>query len=108
MHLRLSRFWPLLPAALLATVMASGASAATQGPVPIAVLGTQWNTGYVSFTAPLVDTCQFNNVYINLTTDGGRAALSVLLTAHASGRPISRIDYSKDSQGMCWLELVQL
>jgi hypothetical protein len=84
------------------------AGAVTQGPLTIQAVGTQGGIGYVAFTTPFTETCIWNNVYFNLTTDAGKATLSVLLTAHASGRPITRIDYSKDNQGQCWIDLVQL
>ena len=84
------------------------AGAATQGPLTIQAVGTQGGIGYVAFTTPFTEICNWNNAYFNLTTDAGKATLSVLLTAHASGRPITRIDYSKDNQGTCWIDLVQL
>ncbi len=87
---------------------ASNAYAETQGPLTIAYVGTQGDMGYAAFTTPFSQACNWNNVYFSLADDAGKAALSVLLTAHASGRPISRIDYTRDSQGQCWLDLVQL
>ncbi len=96
-------------AMLMATaLMAAEGAAATQGPLTIAYMGSHGNTGYVGFSAQLTEGCNWGNVYYNISTDEGKAYHSALLTAHASGRPVTRIDYAKDAQGMCWLNLVMI
>jgi hypothetical protein len=84
------------------------AFAATQGPVAIDRLGVQGDYGYVDFTAPFLEPCLNGVIYFNLALEGGKAALSVLLTAKASGQPLRRVDFSKDAQGRCEIDLVQL
>lgn len=86
----------------------AAAGAVTQGPVIIDRLGVQWNSGYVDFTVPFSEPCLNGVIYFDISTEAGKGALSILLTAHASGKPIRRIDYSTDAQGMCRIDLVQL
>jgi len=95
-----------LPALFLS--LASEAIAARQDNVTIYILGTHDNWGYVSFTEPLTETCNWNNIYFRIDEDSGKAAMSILLTAHASGRTLTRVDYTKDSTGRCILDLAQL
>jgi len=102
------------PGKILLACMAFGlcfpaaAGAVSQGPVMIDRLGVQWNSGYVDFTVPFSEPCLNGVIYFDITTDAGKGALSVLLTAQASGKPVRRIDYSTDSQGRCLIDLVQL
>lgn len=55
-----------------------------------------------------VTSCAYGNVYVDITTDFGRGALAQLLAAKNDGRQLSRIDYTQDSSGICWLSLVEV
>lgn len=70
-------------------------------------VGVQGNSGYVSFTTPMTAGCAYDNVYFDITTDAGKAELSVILTARASNRPLGRVDYTVSS-GLCYVAIVQL
>lgn len=74
----------------------------------IAHVGTQGNNGYVIFSVVPTAGCNFGGIYLNLTTDGGKASYSLLLTAYASNRLISRIDYTKGPDGTCTVDLVEM
>ena len=73
----------------------------------VTFVGVQGNGGYVSFTVAPTANCNYNNIYFDITTDAGKAYLSILLTARAEGKPLGRIDYTISS-GMCNLSLAQL
>lgn len=52
--------------------------------------------------------CDWSNVYLDITSDAGRTYFAVLLIAYASGRPISRIDYTEAADGTCTVDLVEM
>lgn len=82
------------------------ACATTQSNMALVHLGAQGNLAYVNFTTILTDTCSWGNLYMDLATDAGRAAYSMLLTARASGKALSRVDYHS-SAGTCFVDLVE-
>lgn len=94
--------------AIVGLIGPTAAFGATQANLTISALGSQLNNGYVSFVQVLSTPCSFNNVYVDLLTEGGKARYAVLLSAKAARLPIVRIDYTKDVSGTCWLELVEI
>jgi hypothetical protein len=74
----------------------------------ISHVGAQGTNGYVIFAAPPTAGCNWGNVYLNITTDSGRAYYALLLSAYASNRPISRIDYTRAADGTCTVDLVEM
>ena len=73
----------------------------------VAAAGVQDSNGYVSFAATTAN-CLYNIVYFDITTDAGKAYLSVALTAKATNTPLSRVGYSMASTGICTATLVEL
>jgi hypothetical protein len=71
-------------------------------------VGAQWSLGYVLFTVLPTAGCNYGNVYLDTSTDAGKAYFSVLLTAYTASRPISRIDYTKGADGTCTVDLVEM
>lgn len=88
--------------------LASEVGAARQDQLTILRVGTQGDWGYVAFTVPLVEACQWDNIYFLVNEDSGKAALSLLLTARVSGQTVARVDYTRSNTGRCMLDLVQL
>ncbi len=84
------------------------AAATTELNKSISHVGAQGPLGYVIFSVPPSAGCNWGNVYLDITTDAGKAYFSVLLTAYTSGRPISRIDYTKGTDGTCTAGLVEM
>jgi len=52
--------------------------------------------------------CNWNNVYLNISTDTGKSYFALLMTAYVAGKPISRMDYTKDAAGTCIVDLVEM
>lgn len=93
---------------MLALIFPALAGATSQGPITIAFIGSHGSTGYVGFSSPLADNCNWNHLYFSVDDNAGQATLSILMTAHVSGRPLTRVDYSKDAHGTCWITLAQI
>lgn len=97
-----------LAVAIMSCVLLSGpASAISEYNKAIAHVGAQSSNGYVTFTVPPTGSCSFGNIYLNLTTDSGKAYYALLMTAYAGGRPISRVDYT-NTAGTCTIDLVEM
>lgn len=62
---------------------------------------TNDNAG-VYFTVDLTQ-CLYGLMYIDLTSNGGKARLALLMTAKSSGWSATRLDYTKDANGKCVL-----
>lgn len=88
-------------------LLSGPASAISEYNKAIAHVGAQSSNGYVIFVAPPTGGCSFGNVYLNITTDSGKAYYSLLLTAYAAGRSISRVDYT-NTAGTCTIDLVEM
>lgn len=95
----------LLPAI---AVISSSAMATSEYNKSIAHVGTQGSTAYVIFTVAPSAGCNYSDIYLDLTTDAGKASYSLLITAYSSSRPISRVDYTKATDGTCTLDLVEM
>lgn len=89
-------------------VMSTPAMATVEYNKAIAHVGVQGSMGYVTLSVAPSAGCNWGGVYLNVTTDGGKALLSLLLTAYASGRPLSRIDYTKAADGTCTADLIEM
>lgn len=85
--------------------------AATEYGLAIAATGTQHTTlGYIRFMSGATistATCPYGVVYIDLTNEAGRVKMAIAITAKASGRPISRLDYVNDGS-RCWVYLLEI
>lgn len=93
--------------ALLTAVFAVPAQATSETNKTIAHVGVQGAQGYVTLTTAPSAGCTFANVYFSLTSDAGKGYLSMLLSARAGGRAISRIDYTKAADGTCTIDLLE-
>jgi len=52
--------------------------------------------------------CLYNVVFIDTKINAGRIQLSVLLTAKSMGRNLSLLEYTKDAEGLCWVNTIEL
>lgn len=95
----------LLP---IVALVSGPAMATTEYNKAIGHVGAQGGNGYVTFSVAPTAGCNWGNVYLDITTDQGKACFSVLLTAYSSNRPISRIDYTKATDGTCTVDLVEM
>ncbi|EQB11670.1 hypothetical protein [Sphingobium lactosutens] len=96
-------------AALAGFLMSSPALAVIDSNRTISRVGVQGSnsTAYVQFTVAPSAGCNYDTLYISLTTDAGRAIYSLLLTADASGNIINRVDYLI-SNGTCTINLIEI
>ncbi len=65
------------------------------------------STAYVQFTVAPSGGCNYDILYVSLTTDAGRANYALLLTAQANRSTIKRVDYSVSS-GTCTINLIEI
>lgn len=71
-------------------------------------VGIQNNYAYFAIKDNLSVSCKFDIIYLNLTSDFGKAAYANILAAQAGGRKLSRFDYDQVAPGeMCTLSLVE-
>lgn len=94
----------LLAAALSPTL----ALAQTDYAKPIQHVGVQGNMGYIIFTTPPSAGCLNNDVYFDVTSDAGKGYFATAMSAYMAGKPVSRIDYTKGSDGICTPSLIEL
>lgn len=66
---------------------------------------TNSSTAYFGLAEGLPD-CLYEIVYIDLSTNGGRAAFATVLSARGSGEPLTKIGYTKQTNGTCTLDIV--
>lgn len=67
------------------------------------------DNAYFSVNGGFSASCPYGVVYIDMTTEFGRAAYAQLLAAKNTGQELSRIDYSPGgSLGLCWLSLIEV
>lgn len=68
------------------------------------------NIAYFNFVEGFKATTLFSVVYIDLTTEWGKAAFQIVMEAKKSGKKIGRVIYNTDSgpNGMTMLELIAL
>lgn len=96
-------------AAVLTTAVP--AQAAQEYSLTIAAVGAQSSTiGYIRFTSGATldtATCPWGVVYVDLTNEGGKAKLSIALTAKSAERVIRRLDYTNDGT-RCWVDLLEI
>jgi len=94
---------------LLGCVVSTPAMAVTDSNVTITDVGAQMGSGgFIKVSPAASGNCLYNTIYIDTSTDAGRSILAIALTARASARPISRIDYTVASGGTCNATLIQL
>jgi hypothetical protein len=94
--------------ALLAGISSAPAGATIEYTKTIDHMGVQFTNLYVHFTTAFSVSCLYGNLYLDITTDKGKAILSVLLTARAAGIQLSRVDYTMDGNGVCTIDLVEI
>lgn len=80
----------------------------TDSILTIAHVGTQQGgSAYIQITSGLSLSCPFNAVYIDVSTDSGKAMYSTALTAKATNTPINRLTY-RMTGGVCEATLLEL
>lgn len=95
------------------TPVAQAGTSVTQNDLTINQLGVQDGGGsvaYFSVNQPLTLDCQWSDIYIDLTTDVGKAEYAELLAAKLSGKSLSRVDYEQSGGAgtECILDLVEI
>ena len=72
-------------------------------------LGVQGDNAYFTVKEGFSQNCKWGNIYLNISTHFGKAAYANILSAKASGKKLSRIDYSQSADGeQCNLSLVEV
>ena len=74
----------------------------------ISRLGVQGSNAYFGVKEGFSVACRWGNVYVDITTDFGKAAYANLLAAKASGRVLSRVDYNQTVSADCTLAIVEI
>ena len=69
-------------------------------------LGVQSGSAYMFFVSPPSANCMFGAIYIDLSTDSGKAMYSLALTAKVSKIPFYRVSYSV-ANGYCMATLIE-
>lgn len=80
------------------------ALAYSQSNITIDRVGVQGTSHYVSFIEPLSTTCKYSNIYFG---SDKKSSLALVLAIKAQGKKVSRMDYTKDSNGQCNLDLIE-
>ncbi len=92
----------------LGLMVATPAMATTDSNVTVTSVGSQGGTAYIQTSTTASNGCPFQTIYIDVSTESGRAMFAIALTARASNRPIARIDYTGGSGANCVATLIQL
>lgn len=72
-------------------------------------LGVQGSNAYFDVKEGFTLNCEWGMVYMDITTDPGKAAYAELLAAKLAGKQLSRVAYTQASSGgMCTLALVEI
>lgn len=84
------------------------ASATTDSNLTVTTAGAQSGSyAYIVVSPGATGSCG-NIIYIDVTTDSGRAMYSTALTARVTGRPISRVDYAESAGNVCYASLLAM
>ena len=94
--------------ASLGLMIATPSMAASDSNVTVTSVGSQGGTAYIQTSTTASNGCPFQTIYIDVSTESGRAMFAIALTARASGRPIARIDYTGGGSATCVATLIQL
>lgn len=112
-HQRVLKAAKFIRLSQIATLLLVSSSALAQNHVDtnktINRVGVQFNSVYFGVTEGFGTDCLFENVYVDGATEQGKLSYSLLLTAQASGKKLSRIDYHQPAPGeACTLHLVEI
>lgn len=92
--------------------VAQAGAAVTQNNLTLDRLGVQGggSVAYFSVDQPLTLTCQWNDIYLDITTDVGKTEYAELLAAKMTGKALSRVDYEQPggTGTECILDLVEV
>jgi hypothetical protein len=89
--------------------IASQAFAITDLNRRITNFGVQGNTSYIIVSPAPSGGCLYEVLYIKgLDTAAGKSLLVTLLAAFTTEKSISRVDYIKESNGTCTVNLIQM
>lgn len=96
--------------AFFSVLACTSAFATSESSKTIQQVGVQSNgPGYVIFNEPLTVGCSYTLVYLpDLSTSSGKAMLAALLSAQASGKGVSRIDYTQAADSTCTATIVSV
>lgn len=72
-------------------------------------LGVHGDNLYFDVSEAFTKNCEYGLIYADINSSFGKAAYSTLLMAKASGKNLSRFDYSQTTEGgMCTLIIVEV
>lgn len=81
----------------------------SQGNVDISNLGTHAGvTFYMNFQQPFSVTCAYGQLYCYSTDPNCKNYYAMVLTAKSTGKQLSRVDYTRDSNNVCTVGLVEV
>ncbi len=64
-------------------------------------------TANISLNETLQTSCKWNVIYFDITTEVGKSAYSLALSAKISGTPLSRLSYEKSGE-YCFLTFIEI
>jgi hypothetical protein len=87
--------------------MSTSSTAATVHNAVVVEVGVHANyqVAYFRLRNGLPD-CMYQNVYIDIGGNGGRAAYATVLSAKHSGMPLPALTYVRGADGVCQVDLV--
>lgn len=72
----------------------------------ITSIGSQNGKTYFTISPPASTTCLWNVLYVDSSVLAGRLQYALLLSAYSVGKGLTRIDYTVNSSGECWVSLL--
>ncbi len=93
--------------AILASVVPDVASADTISNVKIRNVGNQGTQLYALLDV-VPPGCANNVAYHSSEIQAGQYVMSILLSAKLTQSPISRMDYTVRTGGICWIDLIEI
>lgn len=95
--------------ALTTTLLAGQALAVSDSNKTVQSAGVQSPNAYFRVNEALSANCNFNVIYIgDLSTPGARAMYATVLSAQATGKPLTTVAYNVASTGECTATQVEV
>jgi len=91
----------MIVTALIMPVSTAVLAATIGTPKTVKRVFSEGSTGAGFYTVEGLPECKYSIMYLNLSTESGKAMFSQLLTAKSAGFKVVRIDYSVLASGQC-------
>jgi hypothetical protein len=98
---KLKAFKKLVVTAVLMSISSVAFSAQISAPKTVKRIFSEGSTGAGFYATEGITECRWGIMYLNLSTEAGKAMFSQLLTAKSAGFKVVRIDYTVSSSGTC-------